>query len=79
MKMFSGAERFDRFYVVKATDSTPLSTVNTIKAFEELKTHLGGTPKRIIERRDGALTITVDNRQQSERLEKLTSQVGVNI
>ena len=79
MDMFTGADRYNRHYIIKATDSTPLSTVNTIKAYEELKRQINGTPKKIMERRDGSLSITVDNRDQSENLMKLTSLVGVNV
>ena len=79
MEMFSGNDRYDRFYVVKATDSTPLATVNTIKAYDELKKHIGGTPKKIIERRDGGLTITLSDREQSRRIETLTSLAGVSV
>ena len=79
MDMFSGADRYDRHYVVKASDSTPLSTVNTIKAYEELKKQIVGVPKRIMERRDGGLSITVDNREQGEKLMKLSSLVGVSV
>ena len=79
MDMFTGADRYDRHYIIKAVDSTPLSTVNTIRAYEELKDHIRGTPKRITERRDGGLTITVDNREQSERLKTLTTLAEVSI
>ena len=79
MEMFSGTSRYDRFFVVKAVDSTPLSTVNTIKAYEELKKHIGGTPKKVVERRDGGLTIVINDQEQSRRMETLTSLAGVRV
>ena len=79
MDMFRGGNRFDRHYIIRAANSTPLSTVNTVKAYEELKIHIGGIPKKIIERRDGSLAVTLDNQEQSERLKTLNSLAGVTV
>ena len=77
--MFSGINSYDRFYIVKAINGTPLSTVNTVKAYEELKAHIGGTPKKVVERRDGGLNITINDQEQSRRLVTLTSLAGVSV
>ena len=79
MEIFSGINAYDRFYIVAAADSTPLSTINTIKAYEDLKKHIGGIPKKIIERRDGGLSISVNNKEQSDRLQTLTELAGIEV
>ena len=79
LEMFSGHNRYDRHFIVKAIDSRPLSTVNTIKAYEELKKHINGTPKKILERRDGNLSITISDKDQSERLKTLTTLAEVRV
>jgi len=68
LELLSGREKRDIFYKVTAKDRTNLSTIDTIKAYEDIKRHIRGNPTKIIERRDGALSIIVNNEEQANLL-----------
>ena len=69
----------DQSFKIVAKDGTNLSTIDTIAAYEELKKLLKGEPKKINERRDGGLTIVLNNEDQSKALMTLKSLAGKEI
>ena len=71
--------RRTRFFKIVANDGTNLSTIDTIKAYDDLKRHLKGTPKKISERRDGSLTIILDDVNQCNLLPTINKLAGVDV
>lgn len=69
----------DRFFLIEATNGTNLSAINTIQAYEDLKKHIKGTPRKITERRDGKLTIVLNNEEQCTLILTIKTLANVEV
>ena len=79
LKFFNTFNNYERFFTIKTTNGTPMSTIDTITAYEDLKKHIGAEPKKIVEKRDGNLTVSVSNEEQSQKMRSLKKLANVNV
>lgn len=72
-------EKYKKFFIIKATDGTNLSEIDTITANEQLERTLHGPPQNITETRSGILKVEVKNRAQSAALSNLKRLDNISV
>ena len=79
VNFFNIFKNYERFFTIRATDGTPLTTIDTIAAYEDLKKHIRGEPKKIVERRDGNITVSVSTEEQSNQMKSLKKLANMDV
>ena len=81
LDLLTSKPRYNKYFIITGEEVANLATIDTIKANEDLNTHLKGTPTKITERRDCTLSVAVASEEQSHLITSLkklgnTSQSG---
>lgn len=77
--MYRNENNFDKYFTLSANNQTSLSEIDTIKANEDLESHLGGSPANIRELRSGSILVEVRSKEQSRAIRELKKLAGYDI